>query len=579
MTNSTDKKIKIDRSWLGLSLLIGATSALTFCFFSVTEVFAGNRAELLFNFRDFALWILLAAFGGTLVIAALIWLPGRKIGRFTAAFFIWLKVMGYVQSTFLNGAAGLAGDDKEGFETGTPAVINLVIWILVLAAVIILVLKLKTETLKTGVLILMLMLLGMQTVGFVTNLPRITLDRFAEAADPDSKAEEGDALLAASYLTDEGETDAASKSNIYVIILDRLDVSFIDSILDKDEDFFAPMTGFTYYRDNVSLYSRTFPGAATIISGQDGDLSGTNAAFFREVYTTSPFLKDLKDNGYRIRLYAPNYYAYRSGSVFAGIADNLASYTGYHVDRTDWLAADLLMLSLYKAVPQLLKPAIDVSTGTFDNYVEYNTSKPRASMNDNEFYQALLEDGLGDSGCEKAYTYLHFRGGHDPFVLDAHGNTVEKSSGTEQVTGDFVILFEFFKQLKEKGLYEDATIIVTGDHPRALSDTKDPKEPRLTALFVKEAGRNEEPLAESKAQVSQENLAAAIVKSAGISTARSYGPAYSEVPEGEDQIRYHQFQLSQDGECFILRFKVTGEGADFDNWEIESRTSIGKLYQ
>ena len=51
------------------------------------------------------------------------------------------------------------------------------------------------------------------------------------------------------------------------------------------------------------------------------------------------------------------------------------------------------------------------------------------------------------------------------------------------------------------------------------------------------------------------------------------------VPVGEDQVRYHQFQLSQDGDCFILRFKVTGEGADFENWEIESRTNIGKLYQ
>ncbi len=581
MANSTDKKVNIDKSWLGLALLIGATCALTFCFFSVTEVFAGNRAELLFNFRDFAPWILLAALGGAVVIALLIWLPGKKIGRFIAAFFVWLTVMGYVQSTFLNGAAGLAGDDKEAFETGTPAVINLVIWIAVLAGIIFAVLKLKAETLKTAALILMVMLLGMQTVGFVTNLPRITLDRFAGAADEngDNMAEDGDALLAASYLTEEGEMDTASKSNIYVIILDRLDVSFIDSILEKNEDFFAPMTGFTYYRDNISLYSRTFPGAATIISGQDGDLTGTNAEFFREVYTSSAFLKDLKADGYHIRLYAPSYYTYRSGSVFAGIADNLASYTGYTVTRTDWLTADLLLLSLYKAVPQLLKPAINISTGTFDNYVEYDTSKPQASMNDNEFYQALLEDGLGDGGYEKSYTYLHFRGGHDPFVLDEHGNTVEKSSGTEQVTGDFVILFELFRQLQEKGLYEDATIIVTGDHPRALSDTKDPKEPRLTALFVKEAGRGSEPLAESGAQVSQENLAATIMKSAGIPASRDYGPAYSEVPEGEDQVRYHQFELSQDGNCFILRFKVTGEGADFDNWEIESRTGIGKLYQ
>ena len=64
----------------------------------------------------------------------------------------------------------------------------------------------------------------------------------------------------------------------------------------------------TYYRDNVSLYSRTFPAAATIIAGQDGDLTGSNEAFFRQVYTSSPLLKDLKDNGIKTILAHPERY-------------------------------------------------------------------------------------------------------------------------------------------------------------------------------------------------------------------------------------------------------------------------------
>ena len=56
-----DTKAKEELSRLGLALLIGATAALTFCFFSVSEVFAANRGELLFAFRDFAPGILLAA--------------------------------------------------------------------------------------------------------------------------------------------------------------------------------------------------------------------------------------------------------------------------------------------------------------------------------------------------------------------------------------------------------------------------------------------------------------------------------------------------------------------------------------
>lgn len=583
MTEKT-KNSNIDKARLGLALLIAVTFSLTFCFFSVTEVFAGNRGELLFNFRDFAPWILLTALAASLLVTALILLPGKKTGRFVAAFFVWLTLMGFVQSTFLNGAAGLAGDDREAFRTGAPAILNLLIWIAVLAAIVFAVIRLGAEMLKTAAAVLMIMLLGMQVVGFVTNLPRITLDHFAGAEEKAGSAADADdpeqaPLLAASYLSADGMFEAAAENNIYVIVLDRLDVSFIDEIMKKDSGFFAPLTGFTYYRDNLSLYSRTFPGASTIIAGRDADMSGTPEDFFRQLYPSSPLLKDLKDNGFKVRIYASSYYNYRSGSVLSGIADNLSTYSGYSVTRKGMLTADLLLLSAYKALPQLMKPLVKVTTQSFADYVEYDKDSTPVSWNDLEFYSRIKEDGLTEGDYDKSYTYLHFRGGHDPFVIDRNGEKVEKSSGAEQVMGDFTILYKLFDELREKGLYDQATLIVTGDHPRAHSDSEDPQEPRLTALFVKEAGRGSEPFAASEAQVSQENLAATIVRSAGLVTDKDYGPAYSEVQEGEDQVRYHQFELSQDGDCFILRFKVTGEGDDFNNWEIESRTNIGKLYQ
>lgn len=564
-TNDNKRKIR-----LGLPLLIGAACALTFCFFSVTEVFARNREELLFNFKDFIWWILLAAFCVTVIVTALIALPRGKAGRIVGAVFVWLAVMGWAQGTFLNASSGLAGDDREAFELGVPAVINLVIWIAVLAGILLAALKLKEETVRTGALVLMIAVIGMQAAGFATNLPRILEDRFA--VSPEER-------IQASYLSTDGMTETASKNNVYVIILDRLDVYYVENIMKEDPDFFAPLSGFTYYGDNLSLYSRTFPAAATIIAGQDGDLTVSNESFFQTVYRTSPFLKDLKDNGYKVKLYAPSYYAYRSGRSLYGIADNMVSYTGYTVKRPADLSADLLLLSVYKASPTLLKPVFEISTGTFDNYVEYNTSSPQAGWDEYGFYGELTEKGLSDGAYENAYTYLHFHGAHDPYEIDENVQKVEKGSANGQVKGDFRILYELFDQLKTKGLYEQATIIITGDHPRAHSDSKVPTQPRVTALFVKEAGRSDEPFAVSTAQVSQENLAATIVKSAGIATDHDYGLAYNEVPEGVDQVRYHQFQQVTDAGNIILRYRVEGPGNDFRNWSIESETNIGKLYK
>ena len=506
---------------LGLPFLIGAAGALTFCFFSVTEVFAGNRAELLFNLKDFIWWILLAAFCVTVIAAALIAIPRGKAGRVIGAVFVWLTVMGWAQGTFLNASSGLAGDDREAFELGTPAIINLIIWIAVLAGILFAALKLKEESLRTAAAVLMFAVIAMQAVGFVTNLPRITKDRFASWSE-EGEGDDGDMMIAASYLSTDGMMETASKSNVYVIILDRLDVYYVENILKEDPDFFAPLSGFTYYGDNLSLYSRTFPGAATIIAGQDGDLKPSNETFFQTVYGTSPLLKDLKDNGYKIKLYAPSYYAYRSGRSLYGIADNMASYTGYKVKQPADLSADLLLLSVYKASPTVLKPVFEISTSTFDNYVEYDKSSPQAGWDDLGFYEELKDKGLSDGGYENAYTYLHFHGAHDPYEIDENINKVEKGSANGQVKGDFRILYELFDQLKAKGLYEKATVIITGDHPRAHSDTKEPTQARVTALFVKETGRGGEPFAVSTAQVSQENLAATIVRSAGIVTTHHY---------------------------------------------------------
>ena len=573
----------IERSGLGLPFLIGAAFGLTFCFFSVTEVFAANRVELLFNFKDFLPWILIAAFCFAVIAASLIWLPGKKIGRIVGAVFVWLTVMGYVQSTFLNGTAGLAGDDREAFETGTPAVINLIIWIVALASIVVLALRLKEETVRTVAAVAMIAVIGMQAAGLISNLPRLTRDRFemiAEAGSGDS-ADENEMLIAASYLSTDGRTETASKNNVYVLILDRLDVSYINYIFRTEPDFFEPLTGFTYYGDNLSLYSRTFPAAATIIAGQDGDLSVSNEAFFQTVYGTSPFLKDLKDNGYKVKLYAPAYYAYRSGRSLYGIADNMASYTGYHVTMPLVLSVNLLRLSLYKALPTLFKPLVAISTQSFDYCVEYDTSSPLAGLDDFGFYQELTDKGLTDGGYENAYNYLHFHGAHDPYVIDENVNEVDEKDGTSngQIKGDFRILYELFDQLKAKGLYEQATIIITGDHPSALSDVKVPTQSRVTSLFVKEAGRSDEPFTTSSAQVSQANLAATIVKSAGIVTSHDYGPAYSEVPEGVDQVRWHQFQQLTDEGNLILRFRVEGRGTNFKNWTLESSTNIGDLYK
>ena len=147
------------------------------------------------------------------------------------------------------------------------------------------------------------------------------------------------------------------------------------------------------------------------------------------------------------------------------------------------------------------------------------------------------------------------------------------------IRGVFGMIFSYFDQLKQLGLYEDATIIITGDHASAISDRRDVEGPRVTALFVKRSGDAGKPLAYSAAPVCQADLRAEIVSSAGLVTQHSYGTAVSEVTD-PDRVRKYCFEKTlEDGTHQIVEYRVTGDANDFGNWEIVERRDIGKLYK
>ena len=194
----------------------------------------------------------------------------------------------------------------------------------------------------------------------------------------------------------------------------------------------------------------------------------------------------------------------------------------------------------------------------------------------------ILKNGLAFDGDENSYIFLHFNGCHTPSNMDADAKPLDierkdMAGSVEQLRGCMKTIFFYLDEMKRLGVYDDSTIIITGDHPRARNDTLEPSQPRLTALFVKPAGSTGK-LAYSKAQVSEENLIPTIVKSAGISTEHDYGLSYFDVPENENRVRYHRFELSGKPNKLVI-YKVTGSGEDFNNWELESYVELpGKFY-
>lgn len=590
------------------SILCGTAVGFTYLFFGAVDVFAGNRGEFLFRFSDFGLWLALIALAVSAVISLILVFTDGVLHRVLFGLFFWAALMGQVQSLFLNvGMGSLVGDDVGTRVSLGFVIFDTALWAVMAAACVFgAIMMKKFDIIKTVATVLLVVIIGMQLVGCVSNIPKITgsstekrqetqTTTSAPAQTTSSPAETAQTTTEASkpeepekdtkqYLTEAGINEVSAGKNIVVFVVDRFDVNFYEEIMCFDEAFFDGLTGFTYFDDNISLYSRTYPGLATLITGIDyeyrsepEDWGASPEPWFEKAYGTSPFLSDLQKNGYRIKLYTADYYGYRDARAMKGRVYNVSGVSEYEVTDRAALVGSMAQIAAYRCLPTLLKSTVKVSTSSFNSVISYGGEAPAYKVDDPRAYE-LLTGGLTIDDSENSYTLIHLNGCHQPYDIDENGNRTDNTTFKKAMTGCFGMIFAYLDEMRRLGVYENSTIVITGDHPSARDDGEIPTQPRLTSLFVKPAGRSEEPLAYSHAQVSQENLIPTLVKSAGLVQSTVYGKSYFEIAEGQNVTRHHKFELYDDGDTRIIDFEVTGKGSDFSNWKIVSDVNIGSLY-
>jgi len=566
---------------LPAALLAGITSSFTFFFFGIIEIFSANRDEFLFSFGDFGGYCaLIAVISAAIVCALILFLPG-KLSALALGIISWLTVTGYLQSLFLNGSGSLGADSGN---TGDKSfiIVDTVIWIVTGIIIIGAALMMhKKDFIRPAFIIVLVAVLAMVLTSCITQIVSTNSGKSNVSAKNGSAQESTEDTETEDVFLTKNGLDKVSKKNIVIFLIDRFDVNFYNSAIEEYPDLFDGLDGFTYFSDNISLYSRTYPAVTTMLTGIDNDFSGSAADYFEKAYKESPFLNDLKGNGWAIKLYTQNYYCYRDGAVLDGVADNISLSKGYVIKDQKALINRLIKLSVYRYSPNIVKDKIKVSSASFAGIVDLDGDYSLYDLDDPAVCGQILAGGVSLDTNEKALTFIHLSGCHYPYTMDENANASEDSSAEKQLCGCMKMIYRYIDGMKELGVYDDSTIIITGDHPSAVKDSVIPKQSRLTALFVKPAGTSGDPLKFSGAQVSQQNLIPTIIKSAGIATDKDYGLSYFEVPEDQNSVRYHKFQLSIDSNKVtqIVTMEVTGDGADFSNWKVIDKKDIGALYK
>ncbi|MBE6662063.1 MAG: hypothetical protein E7606_02135 [Ruminococcaceae bacterium] len=555
---------------LWLSILAAAALPFAVLICGIGEIYLNNSAEFLFVLSDF--WPLSIGIGIAIfaVLAIVLRFLKGKAFHVVLSLLVWLALMSYVQGVFLNfGMNSLGADELAGGVGVGLVILDLAIWLLTGAGFVLAALLVRDkQTLGMLATVALVMVIAVQA---------INLGLAFVGSEEKEKTQ--------TVLTTENIFEVSEGDNVIVFLLDRFDIYYYQKLLEQEPHFFDGLDGFTFYDNNISLYSRTYPSVTYMLTGVENPFKNTREKYFEDAYADSPFFRDLKDNGYKINLYTSAYYAYDDASVFGDAVDNVSRYQDYVIEGRMELVFKMVQLALYRYAPLGVKDSIQVSSADFGGFISFDTDNDYEQyvMNDAETYRLFRESGLTTQKKNNTFTFLHLNGCHSPYTMDENGNAIPSnnyaSAAIPALKGCFKLIYEYIEQLKALGLYEDATIIITGDHARAMDDTVDVEGARVTALFVKESGSHGTPLADSSAPVCQENLRAEIVKSAGLKTQNDYGAAFSDIDEDADIVRKYYFEKSNGDKDEIVVYHVKGDAKDFDNWTLHERLVIGEIYK
>ena len=550
------------RQRLPVSAVLAASLSMTGGIFGMLDTAIINETQVEFSLGEALGPILVFGLIAFVILTAFIAAFRGRCFNFMVCFSFALLVCSYLQCTFFNRGIGqLIGESLGWEELGiTSVIVNSIIWIAVFAVIYFLGLA-KKPVLKRAFRRLAFfvpsLIFAVQVVALFSLFPLVS--------DWDAHRNSGPKLS----LTDENLYQVSQGENIIVFIIDAMDEELIDAIVAEDPGFFDTLDGFTRFTNNITLYNTTFPSVANLFTDVPFDHTKPSDAWLDEAYSQGVFLSDIKEQGYILNLYTVRPYVYADGKYFEGIADNLQPTT--HSVNSFKLVAKLFRFNWLKCAPLALKWVVWVHPTFLSHmWVDVVNRGPQPYMPDDpKFYRDLADLGIAAVDKTPRFIFYHLDGSHPPCTMDAQAQFV--ASGTSQIDqtkGSFYILNEYFDQMKRLGIYKDATIIITGDHPTQLSRQMLDR-PMLTGLFVKPAGSEGIPLQYSNAPVSITNMRATSVMAAGGDGAL-WGKSYFEVAEDDKTPRYYCQRFQTDGgrERFIAVYRVTGDARDWNNWEL-----------
>lgn len=124
--------------------------------------------------------------------------------------------------------------------------------------------------------------------------------------------------------------------------------------------------------------------------------------------------------------------------------------------------------------------------------------------------------------------------------------------------------------MKELGLYEEATIIITADHGQWEATMGDITEPSSPIMLVKPKGASAGACLISDTRTGHVDYPATVIEAVGGDSSKYGLTVFDE--HDENRVRYY-YTTTHDGKIDgdIKEYEITGRALDFDSWYLTGR--------
>lgn len=566
------------KSRIGLAAIVSGFLSFTLCFAAPAEIVSASAGSLVVRLVDvlpvivgmfLLVWILLAA------VACLF---KKRAFAVVVAVVFSVALSCYTQALFMNvGLPQADGGVVHWDDYTTITVLSAAAWLALIALSVVAVIRYPRKA-QMGFCLVALALVVVQGAG-VASL-------FVGESGASNVA--GRTMM----VSEKGLLDVSAKTNVVEFVLDNYDTALLEQAVSEEPEMFDGFEGFTWFKDSAGSMIPTRYGNVFLLTGVLPREDEPFSAFLANRYARSPYLGDIRKAGYDVGVYSDTL-----GEQYLSADEaiqHLYRYTSNiaPLDRDAMdvpaTAASLLRCALYRDLPWLVKPLAwfytdEVNRSMFGSGRAASDKTPYL-MDDGSLLSRLRTEGLSTNDQDASYRYIHVIGAHDPFSLDRNGEEVGvgNSNPLDQAIGSMKIVETYINELKQLGVYDQTTVIVTTDHGSWWCQEGEIDQPKSPIVLFKPAasvaGGRDKPLTVSESPVSAGDILATVEEVIGAPNSASFGESLvDKVEDGShyrkgEQTRYF-YMTTSDGvhDQKIQKYAINGDARDLCSW---SRTNV-----